>query len=254
MANDISTTDKVPVYLSFKTFQSAIQNLRTHGLPATIDRSTFDSRSGQEQTQIISALKFMGLIDESNHTQQSLRDLKDAKENSGEEKTLLANLLRQRYAKVFSLDLENTTPNALEGAIGEYGATGTTRDRAVRFFIKAAEHSGIRLSTRLTKGLRSRPSAPNAPLPSDATKAVDAEASSAQRTPKRRGKKNQLPLDPSTAGNAMKQISLPKVGGTLTISGTFNPFGLMGNERVLVYRIIDLMTAFEADPEFDLTK
>ena len=253
MPNDISATDKVPVYLSFKTFQAAIQNLRTHGLPATIDRSTFDSRSGQEQTQIISAFKFLGLIDESNHTQQSLRDLKDARENSGEEKALLAELLRQRYVKVFALDLENTTPNALDAAIGEYGATGTTRDRAVRFFIKAAEHCGIKLSTRLTKGLRSRPSNPHEPLPSDATIEVDADKSNGSRTPKRRVKRSQAqPPHQENTGNAMKQISLPKVGGTLTISGTFNPFGLMGNERALVYRIIDLMTAFEADPEFEI--
>jgi hypothetical protein len=252
MSNDIAASDKVPVYLSFKTFRAAIQNLRTHGLPAAIDRSTFDSRSGQEQTQIISALKFLALIDESNRTQQALRDLKEARENSGEEKALLSELLRQRYAKVFALDLENTTPNALEVAIGEYGATGTTRDRAVRFFIKAAEYAGIKLSTRLTKGLRSRPPTPHESLPSDATTEADAEKNNGSRTPKRRTKKPQGQTNPETAGNAMKQIALPKVNGTLSISGTFNPFGLVGNERKLVYKIIDLMTAFEENPEAEI--
>ena len=77
MSNDSGSNEKVPVYLSFKTFQSAIQNLRTHGLPNNIDRSTFDSRSGQEQTQIISAFKFLGLIDENNNTQETLRQLKE---------------------------------------------------------------------------------------------------------------------------------------------------------------------------------
>ena len=47
----------VPVYLSFKTLQSAIQSLRTHGLPNVFDRTAFDSRSGGEQTQILSALQ-----------------------------------------------------------------------------------------------------------------------------------------------------------------------------------------------------
>lgn len=250
MPNDIAATDKVPVYLSFKTFQSAIQNLRTHGLPAKIDRSTFDSRSGQEQTQIISALKFLGLIDEGNHTQNVLRELKEVAENSPEEKSLLALLLQHRYAKVFDLDLVNTTPNALEAAIGEYGATGTTRDRAVRFFIKAAEHAGIQLSSRLTKGLRSRTPAPHTPSEGEAESESDKQNSS--KGTKRRGRKSMGQNSPLPTRNAMKEISLPKVSGTLTISGTFNPFGLIGNERALVYKIIDLMTSFEADPNAEI--
>ena len=43
----------------------------------------------------------------------------------------------------------------------------------------------------------------------------------------------------------MKTVSLPNVQGTLTISGTFNAFGLTGEERKLVYDIIDMMNAFE---------
>jgi hypothetical protein len=43
----------------------------------------------------------------------------------------------------------------------------------------------------------------------------------------------------------MKTIQLPGVSGILTISGTFNPFELMGEERDLVYKIIDMMSVFQ---------
>src|ERR1035438_2972636 len=80
----------VPVYLSFKTLQSAIQSLRTHGLPNVFDRTAFDSRSGGEQTQILSAFKFLGFIDDTNRTQPVLRKLVDAAEGSVEEKDQIA--------------------------------------------------------------------------------------------------------------------------------------------------------------------
>jgi hypothetical protein len=43
----------------------------------------------------------------------------------------------------------------------------------------------------------------------------------------------------------MKTITLPKAGGSLTISGDFNWFQLVGEERELVLGIIDKMAAFE---------
>ena len=39
----------------------------------------------------------------------------------------------------------------------------------------------------------------------------------------------------------MKTITLTAAGGTLTLNGTFNPFSLVGDERTLVYSIIDKM-------------
>ena len=44
----------------------------------------------------------------------------------------------------------------------------------------------------------------------------------------------------------MKEIELPNAGGKLTLSGTFNPFELTGNERELVFKITDSMSEFES--------
>jgi hypothetical protein len=245
MAQDNKDPGKIlPPYLPFKTFQAAIQNLRVHGLPSLIDRSTFNSRSGLEQTQILGAFRFLGLIDEHSKTQQSLRTLVGMAANSDLEKKMLAEVMRDSYVTLFTLDLPNTTPGALENAMGGYGVTGTTRDRAVRFFIKAAQYANIKLSTRLTRDLRTRESS--------ADDATDAEESAPKqngaKTRKRKKQTSpQLPaIDSGAAGQAMKTIQLPIAGGTLTVSGTFNPFDLIGLERKLVYDIIDKMNEFES--------
>ena len=47
------------------------------------------------------------------------------------------------------------------------------------------------------------------------------------------------------SGNAVKTITLRNVSGELTLSGTFKPFELDGDERKLVYDITDLMKAYE---------
>src|ERR1017187_6134573 len=223
----------VPVYLSFKTFQSAIQSLRNHGLPNSLDRTAFGSRSGAEQTQILSAFRFLGLSDENDKTQEPLRALVKAQENSTEEKQQIATLLKERYANAFALNLEGATPAQLEKTIGDYGTTGATRDRAVRFFIKAAEHCGIKLSTRLTAR---KPRSPSASNGDDQQTQIPRKRSKSDVTP---------PAPPPASGSQIKTISLPAVGGTLTISGTCNFFDLVDDDRELVLGIIDQLSAFQ---------
>jgi hypothetical protein len=216
----------VPVYLSFKTLQTAVQSLRSHGLPNVFDRTAFGSRSGAEQTQILSAFKFLGFIDETNRTLSPLRNLVGVAEGSAEEKAHLATLLKERYANVVALNLESATPAQLEKAIADYGASGSTKERSVRFFIKAAEHAGIKLSPRLTAR---KPRSPNTVSDADGVAKV------------RKGAND----PPPPAGHAIMTVELPQAGGTLTISGTFNPFGLVGEERALVNGISDLVNTFK---------
>lgn len=41
-------------------------------------------------------------------------------------------------------------------------------------------------------------------------------------------------------------IQLPVAKGSLTLSGSFNAFELVGDERALVFALLDLMQDFEA--------
>jgi hypothetical protein len=246
MANDKEKSQ--PPVLAFKSFRSAIQGLRAHGLPSTIDRSAWNSRSGTEQTQILAAMRFLGLLDEKGATQERLKELVAMTEDSAEEKAFWGRLLQSRYDKAFALDLATSTPNQLDDAIEQYGEVkGVARKRAVRFFLKAATHAGIKLSPRLTANMREH-------SPSGAEEAAEGQDANTSQTPKSNGKPrkktvNRPPAKPPfhepEPSNAMKTIKLPNVEGTLSVTGTFNPFLLMGDERALVYQIIDLMTDFE---------
>ncbi len=234
----------VPVYLSLTTFKSVIQTLRDHGLPAKIDRTALGSRSGADKSQIMSAFKFLGLIDQNEKTQETLRELHGCQQGSEEEKKVIAEILRSRYAKVFELDLESATPQMLADAIGSYGATGSTKHRAIRFFIKAAEYCGIKLSGHLTHGTRSR---------GEATDTAPTNGKPNNGAPKLRRRKRATTSGPnleqrpgSGSESALRTVSLPNAKGTLTLSGNFNAFHLVGEERDLVYQIIDKMNEYEA--------
>lgn len=238
--------DILPPYLAFKTFRSAIQDLRVHGLPQTLDRTAWGNKSGSDQSQIMNSLKFLGLIDDRGNALPALQHLVELSEDSEDERSMFDVLVREAYGEVFKLDLKNATPKQLEDAIGSYGVAGIIKNRAVRFFLKAASHASVPLSTRLTKNMRERNADEIASLDNPDT----GERSNGKPRRRRRMAAIQPPPSPPNPqpdlpSNAIKTIHLPNVGGTLTISGTCNAFLLIGEERDLVFQIIDLMAAYE---------
>ncbi len=224
----------VPVYLSLRTFLGAIANLRENGLPSKVDKSVFGSRSGADQSQIISAFKFLGLIDMENNTQQILRELVNCQEKSIEEKSILGKILADRYSKVFELNLQTATPMQVSTTIGEYGSKGTTKDRAVRFLIKVLEYCEIDISPRLTEGNRTR-----------RRSSTNNAKNGGSKSPKQKKKQDDKLTESAPSRQAMKTINLPEAKGELSVTGTFNPFELVGGERELVFGIIDLMEEYE---------
>jgi hypothetical protein len=241
-------TKSIAVYLSFATLRSAVGLLRTHGLPRNIDRTAWGTRSGAEQTQLLSAFKFLGFIDDAQNTQQVLVDLVALQQDTEAERELFTKILRVSYASVFELDLKTATPGQLNEAIGKYGVTGSTRDRAVRFFIKAAEFCKIPLSPRFANG------SPNVSGSGTAERSATSTRARRRRRTVTEIPERQVIVPQETSGSAMKTIQLHTVGGTLTVSGTFNPFGLIGKERELVYSIIDKMNEYEISKEVPKAK
>ena len=224
----VSTT--LPPYLPFKTFQSAVQNLRAHGLPGgKLDKTTWHSRSSIDQASILGAFKFLGLVDESEHVQPILEKLVNVPENSDEEKAVLSELLRTAYLRAFEINLKTATPKQLDEAIASLGVTGATRDRAVRFFLKAANYCGFELSSRLTSGLRSRTESSTS-----GAEETDGGATSTRHRRRRRTNLSEPENNEAPSSEAVKTISLK--GGELTLSGTFNPFELDTDERKLSLR------------------
>ena len=243
---------KLPPYLPFATFRAAVQSLRVHGIPDKLERTAWDSRSGGDRILINSAFRFFGLMDEQGNPQPILKRLTGVEENSEGEKLILKQLIEYAYSDVFSLNLRTATIGLIAEAIGKMGVTGATRDRAVRFFIKAAHNSGIGLSSRLTSKMRSRSESDSGKTQDETEESTSASGTATTGTarPRRRRRPSETGdhrNSNSTPGTAVKTVSLRGTAGELTLSGTFNAFDLDGSERKLVYDIIDLMKKYEAE-------
>jgi hypothetical protein len=150
-----------PVYVAYATLMSALDNLKAHGIPSTgiIDKSLWDTQSGAVQGQLLIALRFLGLINEQNRVQAALPVLVKAA-SPEERKALLKPIIEDKYRDVIALGLPTISPGQLEEAFREFPVSGSTRDRAIRFFVKACQECGIPISKRVSEKMRSLPTGP----------------------------------------------------------------------------------------------
>lgn len=134
-----------PPYLPFQTFLGFISELGSKPLPPQIDRSMMSSKSGTDQANLFAALKFFGLIDDSQVVQEPLKTLAAADETG--RKGAISSLLRQRYPGQFDVSERNGTEKLLLDSLEkDFGYTGDTRRKAMTFFLHAARWTGMELS------------------------------------------------------------------------------------------------------------
>ena len=222
------------VYISWKTFQNAIEQLARAELPNVIDKTVFAGMSFSNQNQLFTGMRFLGLIDDKNKPTAELEALADPEESA--RKTKLKEIIQRRYADLFALNLKKTTPDELDKKMGEsYAVSGLTRDRAVRFFVGAAKYLGIEMSPLL----------------------VGKSTNGTTRTPgtrkQRAQRKQQAPLlavDAEPAGTS-KTVHLQS-GGTLTLSATLDLFALNGEDRKFIFELIDKLEGYK-QPETPAT-
>jgi len=145
------TGDLHAVYIPWKSFLTALETLE-QGLPPKLDRSVFRSFSGGVRGQVISGFKFLGLIDSNGTVQPDLRRLLS---DDDDRRSVLKDILERRYATVIPLGVTNASIQDLNDAMRDYGVQGGTLDRAIRFFLDAAEFSGLAISAHWQGGRRS---------------------------------------------------------------------------------------------------
>ncbi len=170
-----------PPYLPFRTFKSYIESLSSSGIPAKIDRTVLRSRSGSEQTMILASLRYLGLISADGVPTVALTKYVNAE--AGDRQTVLGELLKMRYAFLFlsNFNLKNAVPSQMRTAFEDQGLSGGTVQKAIAFFLGAAQEAGIEVSSflkvRAARGAsqsrrRARPGA-GASQNGDDTNAVD---------------------------------------------------------------------------------
>jgi hypothetical protein len=231
-----NTTDGPAIpYVSFATFLTALDYLKNHGTPDKIDSSVFPNLSGGSVSHLLLSMRFLGVIDDKGRPQAVLAQVVDEKTR----KTALAKLLPQAYAAVFQkVDLSKASPSTLDEALRAQKVTGATHRKAKAFLLKAAQFAGLPISNHLMKRTRTSGS-----RSSGTTKKAREE--SGTRTPAHTPAKHPItPTNGVPSGHYTKTIKLPEAGGTLVLSGDFDPFALMGKEREFVYKLADMMSEF----------
>jgi hypothetical protein len=205
------------------------------GVHTRIDRTAFPGLSGGTQSQLLTGLKFLGLITDDGKPTQALHAL--AVPDEAARKKRLEEILRVKYADLFALDLLKTTPALLEEKMGEsYNVTGSTRDRALRFFLSAIDYLDIPVSPLLKKVAGNGSSvARRRRVGGPRPKNTD-EGSTPSTTP----------ASSRASGGTVRTITF-KNGDTLTLSASIDLFTLPDDDRAFVLDLIDRMKRHEQE-------
>jgi hypothetical protein len=227
---DTTTESKslTPVYVSFKTFLSAIEALE-HGLPNQIDRSVFPSLSGVVQSQLLGAFRFFGLIGSDG---KPTRDLHGLVENKADRKQQLRKLIERSYPQLVALGLEKASPNSLDAEIRNFEVTGNTLVKVKTFFLQAAKYAEIPLSPYLQKVTRTSAPRKRRGLPGRSREDIGGNGSLLQ---------NVLP-----AGGPTKTIQLDNQI-TLSLGASADLFTMTSADRTFVLGLLDQMEKYETD-------
>lgn len=151
----------VPPYVAFKTLKNFLDKF-VQGVPGRIDRGLMGSMSGAAQSQVTTALRYLGFISDSGIPTETMRLYVNGE---GEKrKEVLRGVLSKAYPFIFGeeaqFDFSTATSSQLREEFEEKtSATGETVGRCIVFLKDAAEDAGIVLSPYITQK-KSRSSSP----------------------------------------------------------------------------------------------
>lgn len=145
----------LPPYVSYRTFHNFIDRLQQR-VPSRIDRSYWgDTLSGSNGTQLMAALRFLGLIDANGKPLERLKSLAAAK---GDQRSqLLRKMTTDAFDFVFNshLDLESATYAQLQEVFrSTFQITEDVSRKCVKFFIALTGDAGVPISPFITKRTR----------------------------------------------------------------------------------------------------
>src|SRR3984957_13906224 len=145
-----------PPYTSYRTFKTFIEDFHDHGVPSRIDRSVLTRFSGIVGTQLMHALRFLGLVEDDGRPTERLKRLVKAHATSQWPETLLETL-GDEYAPMFAIDLATATPSHFNEAFRRaFPAADAVVQKCVTFFLYAANDAGVKISGRVLKGRKPR--------------------------------------------------------------------------------------------------
>jgi len=224
------------VYIPFKTLQTAIATF-AQAMPNRLDKSAWPTFNNLLKGQTYNAFKFLGLIDKDGNVQPVLRELVEEKLESARFKSILAEILRDKYKNVIELASQHGTITQLQETMRGYGVSGTTLERAIRFWTEAAKFVGISYPDswkKATGGIvrRGRKGATAGSLKGDHNKPED-----------------EKPPEIVSESRYNKVMKLPGGIGNVTLIVSVNPIELKGKTRAWFYELVDKLDECPVDEE-----
>jgi hypothetical protein len=141
----------VPPYVAYKTLNNFLERFK-QGLPGRIDRGLMGSMSGAAQSQVTTALRYLGMIKENNFPTELMRRYATGEES--ERKAALREMLQASYPFIFSGDFDLSTATASqlrEAFVENTPATGETLGRCISFLKDAALDADVVVSQFITQ-------------------------------------------------------------------------------------------------------
>jgi hypothetical protein len=152
MANESSKL--LPPYVGFGVFKSTTETLAATVVPSSaLDRRVLHGISGADYGALLSALRFLGLVDEDKKATEEYRELIYASTVPENFQKKLFEVLSAAYIPVIGeVDFRKGTATELEKAFKAAGvSTGQMLTKTMRFYVKALQESGIEVSPHITK-------------------------------------------------------------------------------------------------------
>jgi len=222
----------VAPYLPFRTFLNSLDSL-SQGVPPKLDRTLWRGQSGLMQGLIINAYRFFGLAIEVEGDAPS-EELIKMTSHPEQRPEVLRGLIEIVYGVILGEhDLTKMTMKMLEdGFEKSFSVSGTTKQKAITFFLKAAKYSELPLSPYLQSQIRN-------------------VGTRKKRSPKNDEVQNNESITGISTSDTEEQthgssrtIELVS-GGKLTLTLSVDLFNLQGTDRDFVFGMIDKLQEYE---------
>ncbi|UVK41854.1 DUF5343 domain-containing protein [Mesorhizobium sp. AR07] len=152
---------RTPPYVSFKSFVTLLEDFKASGVPPRIDRSVLRRFSGGLGSQLLVALRSLGLMDENGNPIDDLEILVNSY-GSTDFPVALRRTLDTSYPFLKRVDLKTATPSMFAEAF--QSGTNAKEDvlrKCRTFYLHAAKAADIVIGPRLEKGTYTRTASGN---------------------------------------------------------------------------------------------
>ena len=233
---------QVAPYLPFSTLITALDHLAAVKIPNRIDHRTFPNMSSQSKSQVMSAFKFLGLMNDEGYPTPLLSDVAYKKDSR---KEIMRQIIEEKYPDIVALDFASLSVTELDNALAgpQYNVQGETRKKAKTFLLKAAQYSGFTVHELLTKITRNRKRGTekkaNTGTPKSSVK-LNWGANNNDNEP-------ETPIQPpAKPRGSEKTVHLKSGAGSVTLLLDVDLMALEpGDEQDFVLRLRDLVRAYE---------